>query len=512
MRLLGVEDVLDASGRAREARRTAARCRRADSAGRPRPGASAGASGCRRHGPAGSGARACATPSRSSGAPSRRRRLNSTAVSLLAQARDLVRHAVLAHRRPEAVELVPTSQLTMNPPYDRPSTPSRSGSASPSADRVVDRGVDVRRVDAAPVAELRPDPVAAVAGGAADVRQDHPVAAGAEQHDLDGRCRRPRPERAAVDHRRSSGAAASEASAGRRDPGLDRATRPRCLDEIASPATRVLGAQRLPRRGADRRAGCPPVRAGRRSSRAPSAGCPTRARSVTRDAVGAAGRGATARLCAAKSPSASGAGAPTGRPVAGSTSNRHGVDRPRSETSATIVPASSQHGVFRDDGGPAVQVRVDPVPIGRSKSGASGHGGPEPSARPDDELGARVIERAGSTITPTAAIQRPSGDHAGECRGRRARAPRAALDRRPAAASPTGSTAQIEVRGCRSASAWRSAANAIDRAVRRPRDPARAPVAARHLANARAGAGPRRRARAASDRRGRSRRSASRSG
>ena len=112
--------------------------------------------------------------------------------------------------------------------------------------------MDVRGIHAAPVAELWPDPVPAVRGRTADVRQDHPVAARDEQGDFDVRCRGPRPERATVDvdHGREPGIAGVGWGG---DPGLDRATGAGCvepphrgLDEAALPGR----AERGPRRPA----------------------------------------------------------------------------------------------------------------------------------------------------------------------------------------------------------------------------------------------------------------------
>ena len=135
---------------------------------------------------------------------------------------------------------------------------------------------------------------------------------------------------------------------------------------------------------------------------------------VTRDSDGASAAVATARLWAARSPVASGVGAEVARPDAGSISNRHGADRPRSDTSAMIVPASSQHGVFLEDAVQPCRSVSTQLPIGRSSSGASGHAGAEPSAGPTTSCGL-ASSSAPSSMVPIAAIQRPSGDQAGEC-------------------------------------------------------------------------------------------------
>jgi len=72
------------------------------------------------------------------------------------------------------------------------------------SDRVVERGVDIVGVDAAPVAELGSDPVPAVADRAADVGQQDAVAARDQKRYFQAGRRDPAPERTAVDvdHRR----------------------------------------------------------------------------------------------------------------------------------------------------------------------------------------------------------------------------------------------------------------------------------------------------------------------
>ena len=90
-------------------------------------------------------------------------------------ARDLVRHAVLAHRRLEPGR--GGDQPVDHEPAVRQAERAeavRVREAEP--DDMVDRGMDVGRVDAAPVAQLRADPVATVRLRAADVRQDHAIA------------------------------------------------------------------------------------------------------------------------------------------------------------------------------------------------------------------------------------------------------------------------------------------------------------------------------------------------
>ena len=177
-----------------------------------------------------------ATPSGSSGVPIRAIRLNSTPASPTAPAETwLVTPATLTPALKRSV--VPTSQLTMNPPYDSPSTPSRSGSARPSA-IAWSTAAWTSSASAPPqfprCGRIQSPPVA---GRAADVREDDAVAAGAQQDDLDRGRRRPATERAAVDvhdgragrRRRRRRARRSRCGSGRRGRG------PRAR---ASPASR----------------------------------------------------------------------------------------------------------------------------------------------------------------------------------------------------------------------------------------------------------------------------------
>ena len=98
------------------------------------------------------------------------------------------------------------------------------------------------------------DPVAAVRGRAADVRQHDPEAAIDEEHHLDRRRRRPRPERPAVDvddgrQRRVAGAGAARRSTSRSAP-----PDPGACDELASPATGSGAASASRSRSASRNA------------------------------------------------------------------------------------------------------------------------------------------------------------------------------------------------------------------------------------------------------------------
>ena len=103
------------SGGAGAARRRTARCRRPGSAGRPRPGASAAASGRSRRGAAVTGARACRCPPGENGSPSSDARSYSGPLSELAQS---LTWLVTPFSDTAALNrsVVPTSQLTMNPP------------------------------------------------------------------------------------------------------------------------------------------------------------------------------------------------------------------------------------------------------------------------------------------------------------------------------------------------------------------------------------------------------------
>ena len=116
----------------------------------------------------------------------------------VAPARDLVRDAVLGDGRLEPVRRSdqPVDHEAAVAQAEDPET-LRVGEAE--FDHMIDRGEDVGGIDAAPVAELRPDPVPAVRGRAADVRQDDAVARGDEEDDLDVRGRCPGAERPAMD-------------------------------------------------------------------------------------------------------------------------------------------------------------------------------------------------------------------------------------------------------------------------------------------------------------------------
>ncbi len=91
--------------------------------------------------------------------------------------------------------------------------------------------MDIGRIDAAPVPELRTDPVSPVGRRSADVRQDHAVAGRREEDHLDVRGRSPRSQRAAMDvddRGKWRGARARRGS----DPDVDRAAAPRCLNDM----------------------------------------------------------------------------------------------------------------------------------------------------------------------------------------------------------------------------------------------------------------------------------------
>ena len=136
----------------------------------------------------------------------------------------------------------------------------------------------------------------------------------------------------------------------------------------------------------------------------------------------------------------------------------HGCDRPRSEIVATIVSSSSQAGPWRPLTIQPLRSESTQLPTGRSRSGARAIGGREPSAGPRIRPG--LMSSSGSVSrTPTAAIQRPSGDHAGWF----AQPAAARTSYGGAGSVGSTSTAQIVVRGWRSGSGPRSAVNAIVR-------------------------------------------------
>ena len=112
--------------------------------------------------------------------------------------RDLVGDAVLGDGRPEPVGRA-DQPVDHEPAVAQAEDAEPVGVGEPERDDVVDGRVDVVGVDAAPVAELRADPVAPVRRRAADVGQDDAVAARDEERDLDVRRGRPRAERPAVD-------------------------------------------------------------------------------------------------------------------------------------------------------------------------------------------------------------------------------------------------------------------------------------------------------------------------
>ncbi len=145
--------------------------------------------------------------------------------------------------------------------------------------------------------------------------------------------------------------------------------------------------------------------------------------------------GETARCSQAASAWASGRGSAVvaaARPVAGSSSNRQGTQRARSDTSAIRAALPAQNGPPREVTCQPSRSVSSCQPIGRSSSGASAWGWPEPSA------GAITIPGltsswAPASITPTTASQRPSGETAGWLAG----PPRARISTGGASSSPT---------------------------------------------------------------------------
>ena len=271
---------------------------------------------------------------------------------------------------------------------------------------MVERGVDVGGVDAAPVAELRPDPVRAVRRRAADVRQDDAIAADATG--ATSTCG-PEPRRRAArrGHRRRSAAARR-----RRRPG--RRSRRRSARPGRVPGRGVIstgGEGRLPRRAdrapPDRR---PAGRVDRRElHRADAVG-----REVGHDRRGVLGA-RDRRVCVTISPSTS-ARRPRGVPIdrvevdpTGSTTDRDRRPSRRARRGASpprAMPAGDH---------PTGEVRVDPVADRPVEAGREidGRRRREPSAGATRTVGLRCRRAVPGHRAPIAATHRPSGETAG---------------------------------------------------------------------------------------------------
>ncbi len=117
------------------------------------------------------------------------------------------------------------------------------------------------------------------------------------------------------------------------------------------------------------------------------------------------------------SASVSRTGSPAGPPVAESTGKRQGRTRPRSLTSATRLPGPSQDGPERDETIQPLRSVSFQAPIGRSRSGASavaGAGTSPSGANAATNSPGCSSSRGSATSTPEQAIQRPSGETAGD--------------------------------------------------------------------------------------------------
>ena len=265
----------------------------------------------------------------------------------------------------------------------------------------------------------------------------------------------------------------------RRDPGLDRAAgarAPRSAHDRLRVASLPGGARSRRTRGSPRgRAVARPARA----SSAPSRGCrrvPSQ-RSSRRRADRATASAWVDDV--AVDAGADGAGRSAGR---GIERERAGCERPRSVTVATIGPRVEPDGPGAASTIQPVEVRVGPVAdraveVRRRAPTARA----DPSAGPTSRPGLTSSSGSGSRIADRgdpAAVRRARGVAR---RAARARGPRVA---RRAAASST-STAQIVVRGRRSASGPRSAVNATVRPSGRQAMSGDAPVARGDLARRR---------------------------
>ena len=98
-------------------------------------------------------------PAASRGVAMQRHPVELDARVAAAPARDLVRDARFAHARPEPVGRR-DEPVHQEPAVRQADHPEPLRVSEPERDGVVERGMHVRGIDAAPVVELRPDPVA----------------------------------------------------------------------------------------------------------------------------------------------------------------------------------------------------------------------------------------------------------------------------------------------------------------------------------------------------------------
>ena len=348
-----------------------------------------------------------------------------------------------------------------------PASRSGPGPRGPCCDDVVHDGVDVVSVDPAPVAEMRRDPVPPVRRGAADVREDHPVAAAREQHRLDARRRTPRPARPAVDgdHSRQWRVVAA---CRRGDPVSIR----RLVRSHGRVPSRAMEAP-LPRRAArvlSRRpppstvitSGARPAFGPRRLTMPPatarlvqSASAVARARRRTSRAGRSADRMGTRRAARGHGPTRS---------------RRRSSRRARSARAATRP--SSPSGPLRPSG----------------RSGGQGPGsrataGPRPSAGPTNTvalISSVAVRDVDAGDGEPAAIRRPAGEPAQLARARTGRGSRRRVSRASRPDGPAGMKVGVGLAIRRERDR---------RAVGVPRDPLDAPVALGQLARRRAARG-----------------------
>ncbi len=306
--------------------------------------------------------------------------------------------------------------------------------------------MDVVGIDPAPVAELGPDPVAAVGGRAADVGQDHPVAARDEEGDLQAAGRAPRLP--AVRH------GCRRPSAGRRRPApggeaiQSRSARPRPgRGRAASPAGGRAACQRRANRGA----GDAADRRRRSSARAPARRACRRPRPAGHRRATASGRRRPHRPASGRGSAAAPAGRRVERELPGQAAPAIGH---QGDEAIRRRPRTGRGGRSPASRGGRCRPRTRPAgrAPGRARRGRPCRRPPGRSRCPGSG------RRAGpASITPMAASQRPSGENAGWL----AWPPR----RRISTGSPARRGRPRQIVSLGPASAWsaRSAAKTSDR-------------------------------------------------
>ena len=360
--------------------------------------------------------------------------------------------------------------------------------------------MDIVGVDAAPVAELRPDPVAAVRRRAADVREHDPVAA-PRRAATTSRCGAGAQPRAGRRGRRRRSAARVAGAGGERDPGVDRAARAGRLDQ-----------PHLDRREA-RPASADPMRV---RGRGWSPGSSTVDSSIARGPSVARQRDASAepsrrRAVAGRDRrwrrdvAVDGRRWPAGAAVAASSGNtpRHASGRgPR--PSRRSSSRRSRPGPCRPDDHPAGQVAVDPVADRAGRGPGARSTGRSPRCRRPAPTSTVGLMSSSGSASSDADRREPAAVRA-STPGWWPQPPGARTSRGSAvAASPVASTSTAQIVGPRAEVRRRGRDRAAKTTVRPSGCQAMsadAPVAAGHLARRGAAAGRRRRTGATSGRR-----------